>query len=69
MIVVLDHQTPVRSRPTIALSAPSTRSVVLGLATAPARSISSDWPKWLVSFENTSKSVARSGHRKSRRND
>jgi hypothetical protein len=67
MIVVLDRQTSLRGRPAIALSAPESRSVMLGLAPAPSRSIESSWPKWLLSFENTSKSVARSGHRRSRR--
>ena len=67
MIVVLDRQSPLRGRPTIAMSTPAGRSVVLGLAPAPARSVESGWPKWLLSFENASKSVARSSHRRSRR--
>jgi hypothetical protein len=67
MIVVLDRQSPSRARPTISLSAPGGRSVVLGLASPPTRSIESDWPKWLLSFEHASKSVARSGHRRPRR--
>jgi hypothetical protein len=69
MIVVLDRQTPIRARPTIAMSSPTSRSVVLGLAPAPARSIESAWPKWLLSFENAHQSVARSSHRRSRRSD
>ena len=68
MIVVLDRQVPLRARPTIALSSTASRSVVLGLAQSPARPIESTWPKWLLSFENASRSVARSGHRRSRRN-
>jgi len=69
MIVVLDRQAPLRSRPTIAMSAPGSRSVVLGLAPAPSRVIETAWPKWLASFENASKSVARSSHRRSRRSE
>ena len=69
MIVVLDRQVSARSRPTIPLSSPGARSVVLGLASPPARSVESDWPKWLMSFESASQSVARSGHRRSRRSD
>ncbi len=69
MIVVLDRQAPLRSRPTIPLSAPASRSVVLGLAPTPARLIESAWPKWLMSVENASKSVARTGHRRARRGD
>lgn len=67
MIVVLDRQAPLRARPTIAMSAPGTRSVVLGLAPAPQRAAEPTWPKWLMSYENTSRSVARSSHRRSRR--
>jgi len=67
MIMVLDRQGPVRARPTIALSTPASRSVVLGLAPSPNRAIEAPWPRWLLSFENTSKSVARSSHRRSRR--
>jgi hypothetical protein len=69
MIVVLDRQAQVRARPTIAMSAPGSRSVMLGLAPSPARAIEMAWPKWLMSFENTSQSVARSSHRRSRRSD
>ena len=67
MIVVLDRQAPLRSRPTISFEAPGSRSVVLGLASAPERLMESPWPKWLVSFEHASRSVARSSHRRSRR--
>jgi hypothetical protein len=69
MIVVLDRQTSGRARPTTSISNPGGRSVVLGLASPPARFLESDWPKWLMSFENASKSVARTGHRRSRRSD
>ncbi|MFZ0829860.1 MAG: hypothetical protein WCB18_02270 [Thermoplasmata archaeon] len=69
MIVVLDRQAPLRARPSIAMSTPASRSVMLGLAPAPARAIETAWPKWLMSFENTSKSVARSSHRRSRRSN
>lgn len=69
MIVVLDRQAPLRTRPTIALSTPGSRSVVLGLAPTPARMIESAWPKWLMSVEHASKSVARAGHRRARRGD
>jgi hypothetical protein len=69
MIVVPDRQVQPRSRPTISLSAPGARSVVLGLASPPLRSVEEDWPKWLISFEHASKSVARAGHRRSRRSD
>lgn len=66
MIVVLDRHNAVRARP--ALATPS-RSVVLGLAPAPSRSIESAWPRWLVTYDHASKSVARSSHRRSRRSD
>ncbi len=68
MIVVLDRHSPLRARPTIALSTPGSRSLVLGLAPGPVRAVESAWPRWLLSFENASKSVARSSHRRSRRN-
>ncbi|MCI4353716.1 MAG: hypothetical protein L3K14_10130 [Thermoplasmata archaeon] len=67
MIVVLDRQAPLRNRPSFAMSTPGARNVVLGLAPAPARLMESAWPKWLVTFENTSRSVARASHRRSRR--
>jgi hypothetical protein len=69
MIVVPDRQMQSRSRPIISLSGPGARSVVLGLASPPTRSVESDWPKWLMSFEHASKSVAHAGHRRSRRSD
>jgi hypothetical protein len=69
MIVVLDRHAPLRTRPTIALSARGSRSVMLGLAPTPSRVIDSAWPKWLLSFENTNLSVARSSHRRSRRSE
>jgi hypothetical protein len=67
MIVVLDRQSPLRSRPTIPMSTPMSRSLVLGLAPAPTALVESTWPKWLMSFENASRSAARPGHRRSRR--
>jgi hypothetical protein len=67
MIVVLDRQTTFRTRPTIPMSTPSSRSLVLGLAPAPARLVELAWPKWLLTFENASPSVAHSTHRRSRR--
>ncbi len=69
MIVVLDRQTPLRARPSIATTTPAARSVVLGLASPPERPIESAWPKWLVSGETAFKSVAHAGHRRSRRSD
>lgn len=69
MIVVLDRQASVRTRPAMAMSAISSRSVMLGLAPAPVGLIDSAWPKWLLSYDNASKSVARSGHRRPRRSD
>jgi hypothetical protein len=67
MIVVLDRHSPLRGRPTISMSTPASRSLVLGLAPAPARLVESAWPKWLLSFENASPAEAHSPHRRSRR--
>jgi hypothetical protein len=67
MIVVLDRQSSLRARPSAAMSNPASRSLVLGLAPAPSRVVESAWPKWLLSFEDASQSVGRTGHRRSRR--
>jgi hypothetical protein len=67
MIVVLDRQSPLRGRTALAIASPDSRSLVLGLAPAPARLVESAWPKWLLSFENASSSEAHSPHRRSRR--
>ena len=69
MIVVLDRRGPLRARTASPVPAPGDRSVVLGLASPPARSVESPWPKWLSSYDNASKSVARAAHRRSRRSD
>lgn len=69
MIVALDREAPLRARPTISMSTPGSRSVMLGLAPSPSRSVENAWPQWLLSFENASKSVARSSHRRSRRSE
>lgn len=69
MIVLLDRPAAARGRPTVSLPPIESRSVVLGLASPPARSFESDWPKWLLSFDNAHLSEARSGHRRSRRSD
>lgn len=69
MIVVLDRQAPLRARTASPVPAAGGRSVVLGLAAPPARFDESPWPKWLSSYDNASKSVARAAHRRSRRSD
>jgi hypothetical protein len=69
MIVLWDRQAAVRGNRAPLPLVPEPRSLVLGLAAAPARTMESPWPRWLDSFENASRSAARTDHRRSRRTE